>query len=73
MVDALTAEIEPVRPDDEFMAKLRELTERDREILDRLAERHRDASAARAIRCKSGAGQTSGSGAREGCSATMPE
>jgi predicted transcriptional regulator len=38
VVDALTAEIERVRSDDEFMAKLRELTERDREILDRLAE-----------------------------------
>jgi hypothetical protein len=38
VVDALTAEIERVRADDEFMAKLRELAERDREILDRLAE-----------------------------------
>lgn len=38
VIDALTAEIERVRADDEFMAKLRELTERDREILDRLAE-----------------------------------
>jgi hypothetical protein len=37
-VDALTAEIERVRADEAFMAKLRELTERDREILDRLAE-----------------------------------
>ncbi len=38
VVDALTAEIERVRADEAFMAKLRELTERDREILDRLAE-----------------------------------
>jgi len=38
VIDALTAEIERVRADDEFMARLRELTERDREILDRLAE-----------------------------------
>lgn len=38
VIDALTAEIDRVRADDEFMAKLRELTARDREILDRLAE-----------------------------------
>jgi len=38
VIDALTAEIERVRADGEFMAKLRELTDRDREILDRLAE-----------------------------------
>ncbi len=38
VIDALTAEIDRVRADDEVMAKLRELTERDREILDRLAE-----------------------------------
>ncbi len=38
VVDALTAEIDRIRADDDFMAKLRELTERDREILDRLAE-----------------------------------
>lgn len=38
MLEALEAEIERVRPDEEFMARLRELTERDKEILDRLAE-----------------------------------
>lgn len=38
VIDALTAEIERVRADEAFMAKLRELTERDREILGRLAE-----------------------------------
>ena len=38
MLEALEAEIERVRQDDEFMARLRELTQRDREILDRLAE-----------------------------------
>jgi predicted transcriptional regulator len=38
MLEALEAEIERVRRDDEFMARLRELTERDKEILDRLAE-----------------------------------
>ncbi len=38
MLEALEAEINRVRRDDEFMAKLRELTERDKEILDRLAE-----------------------------------
>ena len=38
VVDALTAEIERVRHDDAFMASLREIAERDREILDRLAQ-----------------------------------
>ncbi|HHH27199.1 MAG TPA: ribbon-helix-helix protein, CopG family [Polyangiaceae bacterium] len=38
MLEALEAEIDRVRHDDEFMTKLRELTERDKEILDRLAE-----------------------------------
>jgi len=38
MLEALEAEIERVRQDDEFMTRLRELTERDKEILDRLAE-----------------------------------
>jgi predicted transcriptional regulator len=38
MLEALEAEIEKVRHDDEFMGRLRELTERDKEILDRLAE-----------------------------------
>ena len=38
MLEALETEIERVRQDEDFMARLRELTERDREILDRLAE-----------------------------------
>jgi len=38
MLEALEAEIERVRHDHDFMACLRELTERDKEILDRLAE-----------------------------------
>lgn len=38
MLEALEAEIERVRNDDEFMTRLRQLTERDKEILDRLAE-----------------------------------
>ncbi|MCU4185467.1 ribbon-helix-helix domain-containing protein [Acidiferrimicrobium sp. IK] len=38
VVDALSAEIERVKADTEFMAHLRALTERDREILDRLAQ-----------------------------------
>jgi predicted transcriptional regulator len=38
MLDALQAEIDRVRHDDEFMTRLRELTQRDKEILDRLAE-----------------------------------
>ena len=38
MLEALEAEIERVRNDHDFMARLRELTERDKEILDRLAK-----------------------------------
>lgn len=38
MLEALEAEIERVRHDDDFMTRLRQLTERDKEILDRLAE-----------------------------------
>jgi glutamate-1-semialdehyde aminotransferase len=38
VVDALSAEIECVEADTDFMAHLRALTERDREILDRLAQ-----------------------------------
>lgn len=38
MLEALEAEIERVRQDKEFMDTLRALTERDKEILDRLAE-----------------------------------
>jgi predicted transcriptional regulator len=38
VIDALTAEVERVRQDEQFMAKLREITERDKEILDRLAD-----------------------------------
>ncbi len=38
MLDALQAEIERVKSDDEFMETLRALTERDQEIMDRLAE-----------------------------------
>jgi glutamate-1-semialdehyde aminotransferase len=38
VLDALSAEIDKVKTDKEFMSHLRELTERDREILDRLAE-----------------------------------
>lgn len=38
MLEALEAEIERVRHDDEFMTRLHELTKRDKEILDRLAE-----------------------------------
>lgn len=38
IVDALAAEIDRVRRDDDFMAQLRALTARDGEILDRLAE-----------------------------------
>lgn len=38
MLEALEPEIDRVRHDDEFMARLRRLTERDKEILDRLAE-----------------------------------
>ena len=38
VIEALSAEIDRVRADKDFMEKLRSLTERDREILDRLAE-----------------------------------
>jgi len=38
MLEALEAEIERVRQDEQFMTQLRRLTERDKEILDRLAE-----------------------------------
>jgi predicted transcriptional regulator len=38
VLDALTAEVERVRHDQEFMSRLREITERDKEILDRLAQ-----------------------------------
>lgn len=38
MLEALETEIERVRHDEDFMQQLRDLTERDREILDRLAE-----------------------------------
>ena len=38
IVDALASEIERVRADDDFTARARKLLERDREILDRLAQ-----------------------------------
>jgi len=38
LLEALEAEIERVKDDEGFMGKLRALTERDRQILDRLAE-----------------------------------
>ena len=38
VLEVLEAETERVRHDDEFMTRLRELTERDKENLDRLAE-----------------------------------
>ena len=38
ILDALETEIEHVKDDTEFMDTLRALTERDKEILDRLAE-----------------------------------
>ena len=38
MLEALDSEIERVKEDAEFMERLRALTERDKEILDRLAE-----------------------------------
>jgi glutamate-1-semialdehyde aminotransferase len=38
LLEALKAEIERVKNDEEFMGRLRALTERDRQILDRLAE-----------------------------------
>ena len=37
VVDALVAEVERVKADTQFMAHLRKVTERDKEILDRLA------------------------------------
>ncbi len=38
VIDTLTNEVERVRQDSEFMTRLREMTLRDKEILDRLAE-----------------------------------
>jgi FixJ family two-component response regulator len=38
VLDALNAQIKRVKSDKKFISHLRELTERDREILDRLAE-----------------------------------
>jgi hypothetical protein len=38
IVDALASEIERVRADDDFTARAKKLLERDREILDRLAQ-----------------------------------
>jgi hypothetical protein len=38
VLDALAAEIERVRQDKEFTSRVRALVERDKEILDRLAE-----------------------------------
>jgi hypothetical protein len=38
VLDALRAELDRVKRDKQFMAKLHELAERDKEILDRLAE-----------------------------------
>jgi predicted transcriptional regulator len=38
IIDALAAEIERVRSDDNFTARAKKLLERDREILDRLAK-----------------------------------
>jgi hypothetical protein len=38
VLDALRAELDRVRSDTEFMERLRALVERDKEILDRLAE-----------------------------------
>ncbi len=38
IIDALAAEIERVRSDDDFTARAKKLIERDREILDRLAK-----------------------------------
>ncbi len=38
ILDALQAEVDRVRADDEFMGQLRTLVARDKEILDRLAE-----------------------------------
>jgi len=38
VIEALIAEVARIKEDSDFMEKLRALTERDREILDRLAE-----------------------------------
>ncbi|VAV94499.1 hypothetical protein MNBD_ACTINO01-123 [hydrothermal vent metagenome] len=38
VLEALAAEIDRVKSDDEFMNRLRALAERDKEILDRLAQ-----------------------------------
>ncbi len=38
VIDALIAEIEKVKDDDEFMVTLHKVIERDKEILDRLAQ-----------------------------------
>jgi len=38
VLDALTAELERVKKDRKFMARLREITTKDKEILDRLAQ-----------------------------------
>jgi hypothetical protein len=38
VLDALAAEIERVKKDRKFMARLREITTKDKEILDRLAQ-----------------------------------
>ncbi|MGH7883324.1 MAG: hypothetical protein ACREN8_10545 [Candidatus Dormibacteraceae bacterium] len=38
IIDALDAEIERVKADSKFMTQLRELTQRDQEIITRLAE-----------------------------------
>ncbi|MCU1496240.1 MAG: hypothetical protein JWM47_193 [Acidimicrobiales bacterium] len=38
ILDALQAEVDRVRADEDFMGQLRTLVERDKEILDRLAE-----------------------------------
>ena len=38
IIDSLRAEIERVRADDDFTARAKRLLERDREILDRLAQ-----------------------------------
>lgn len=38
VVEALEAEVERAKADDDFMDKLRSLADRDRQILDRLAE-----------------------------------
>jgi len=38
VIEALLAEVEKVKQDDHFMATMRKVTERDKEILDRLAQ-----------------------------------